>query len=117
MSYFRVKLRPTDKLFSAYIRRKGKCEICGRSDIKLEAAHYFGRRKENTRFDGRNTHVLCWTCHKKSHEDKSYYKNWLIKKYGQNWFNKLELDSNVYKKRDDLADKLIIKEIIKRGDF
>jgi hypothetical protein len=106
---FKVKIRPTDTVFSKYIRRNGKCEICGRSDIKLEAAHYFGRRKENTRFDERNVHCLCFTCHKKSHEDKSYYKDWMIKKYGKAGLDNLELDSNTYKKRDDKLDMIILK--------
>jgi len=113
MSFFKAKFRPTDTLWSKYIRRVGKCEICGRSDIKLENAHYFSRGKENTRFDERNCHCLCFTCHQKSHSDKDYYKNWLLEKYGQEWLDKLELDSNTYKKRDDKADKIIIKELLK----
>jgi len=113
MGYYKIKLRKTDKLFSQYIRRIGKCEICGRSDIKLEAAHYFSRGKEATRFDVRNVKCLCFTCHKRSHEEKDYYKNWLIDKYGQAWLDKLELDSNCYKKRDDALDEIVIKAMIK----
>lgn len=117
MRYWKVKFRSTDTMYSKYIRRGGVCEICGRSDIKLEAAHYFTRGKENTRFDDRNVHCLCFTCHKKSHEDKSYYKDWLIGKYGQKWFDKLELDSNTYKKQDDITDKMILKELLKKYEI
>lgn len=112
MGYFKVKIRSTDTLWSKYIRRNGKCEICGRSDIKLECAHYFSRGKENTRFDERNCHCLCFTCHKKSHEDKSYYKDWLINKLGKKGFEQLELDSNTYKKQDDCSDKIIIEKLL-----
>ena len=100
-----MKIRPADTLFSKWVRRNGKCEICGRSDIKLEAAHYFGRRKESVRFDERNVHCLCWTCHKKSHEDLNYYKDWLINELGQDGFDRLEYDSN---QRGDKDDQLVI---------
>jgi len=112
MGYYPIRLRKTDTLFSKYIRRGGKCEICGRADIKLEAAHYFGRGKENTRFDERNTHCLCWNCHKRSHEDKSYYRDWLIDKLGQKEFDLLEFDSNQRKKRDDVMDLIVVKALL-----
>lgn len=112
MGYWKVKIRPTDRNYSRYVRRGGKCDICGRSDIKLEAAHYFGRGKESTRFTRMNVNCLCFTCHKKSHEDKSYYKNWMIEKYGLKAFENLELESNLYKKRDDQMDKIMIKELL-----
>jgi len=112
-----MKQRATDIMFSKYIRRGGKCEICGRTDIKLEAAHYFGRAKESTRFDERNVHCLCFTCHKKSHEDKSYYKNWMIATYGQDGLDLLELHSNQYKGRDDILDKIMIKQLLKNENL
>lgn len=112
MGYYRVKIRSTDRNFSRYIRRKGKCEICGRGDIKLEAAHYFGRGKENTRFDSDNVHCLCFNCHRKSHEDKDYYKDWMIEQYTRKGLDNLELESNQYKKRDDAMDKLYIKALL-----
>jgi hypothetical protein len=112
MGYYRVAIRSTDRNFSRYIRRRGACEICGRTDLKLENAHYFGRGREATRFDDKNCHCLCFTCHKKSHEDKDYYKNWMIEKYGQNGLDRLELESNQRKDRDDVMDKIYIKALL-----
>ena len=115
MGYYPVKIRSVDRKFSSYIRRGGKCEICGRSDIKLECAHYFSRSKESVRFDERNCHCLCYNCHKKSHENKSYYKDWLLEKYGQKWLDKLEIDSNAYCKKDDELIKIFLKSLEKNA--
>jgi hypothetical protein len=113
MGNYPVQRRRADILFSKYIRRGGKCEICGRSDIRLEAAHYFGRVKESTRFDERNVHCLCYTCHKKSHEGDPCYKNFMLEKYGQDGLDKLELQSNLYQKRDDILTLLYCKQLVK----
>jgi hypothetical protein len=112
VGHYPVKTRAVDRNYSRYIRRRGACEICGRTDIKLEAAHYFSRGKEAVRFDERNVHCLCYVCHKTSHEDKNYYKDWMIKKYGQTKFNILEFESNGYCKKDDKLNKIIIKELL-----
>ena len=111
---FKTTIRSTDRLFSQWIRRGGKCEICGRTDIKLEAAHYFSRRKESVRFDERNVHCLCFNCHQRSHSDKKIYTDFMIKKYGQDGLDRLELDSNLYKKRDDKMDLIILKQLSSR---
>ena len=113
MGYYKVKFRAADKNFSRYIRRREACEICGRMDIKLEASHYFGRAKESTRFDPRNVKCLCFTCHKKTHENKRYFTDFMLKELGQDGLDKLELDSNSYQKRDDKLNKIIISELLK----
>lgn len=111
---WKIKIRPVDTLYSKYVRRNGVCEICGRSDIKLEAAHYFSRGKEATRFDDRNVHCICFTCHRESHEGKPVYKNFMISEYGQDGLDKLEYDSNQYCKKDDIMTMIVIKEKIRR---
>jgi|ERR1035437_1678603 hypothetical protein len=115
MGRFKLKLRKSDTLFSRYIRRGGKCEICGRSDIKLEAAHYFSRGKESTRFDERNVHCLDYTCHRKSHEGDTCYKDFMLSKYGQDGLDRLEFLSNQYQKRDDVMSLLYCQALLKES--
>lgn len=121
MSRFKVKLRYTDRRYSDYIRiRDGWiCQRCGRdfSEKKgsLENSHYWGRWHENTRFDNENCIALCKYCHDlwghgEGHED---YTAHMIKLLGQDGFDKLRLKSNIFKKQDDKADLIIIKEMLK----
>jgi len=121
MSFFKTKPRKTDRLFSQYIRGKVdyRCEYCGKdcSEKKqgIHASHYFGRRKESVRFDTRNVHAFCFSCHDKlGHgEDRDKYKEFMISKLGEQGFAKLLIDSNTTKKRDDVLDELYIRELLK----
>jgi len=53
----KIKIRKADSLFSNYIRRRAdwKCEACGKDYLTnkqgLHCSHYWGRGRENTRFD------------------------------------------------------------------
>ena len=126
MSYHDIKLRPSDKLFSQYIRgcAKWKCEKCGRKCkvdgqtlYRLEASHYYSRRSEATRFDPDNVHALCFTCHQRmgghTREEKSEYDEWMKEKLGKKGFILLKVRNNTYKKRDDKMDLITIKQLIK----
>ena len=114
MSWYKIKIRKTDKDYSKYIRTKAnwKCEICSRNDIKLECSHWIGRRKEATRFHDMNCHCICFNCHKEEHEGKKTYTNWMLKKYGQKELDKLELLSNSYCKKDDKMQNQINKFLL-----
>ncbi len=120
MSFFKTKPRKTDKLFSTYIRTKSdwKCEYCGKDCSEkrqgLHASHYYGRRKESTRHDERNVSAFCFNCHQNlGHgKDRDKYKEFMIKKLGQDGFDKLLIDSNTTKKRDDVMDELYIKKLL-----
>jgi len=93
-------------------------KYCGENNslYKLENSHYWGRGHENTRFDDRNCHSFCFTCHNKyGHGEKRIeYKEWLIKRLGQDGYDRLQIDANAYKKRDDAMDLIIIKEKLRK---
>ena len=120
MGWYKIKIRKTDKDYSKYIRTKAnwKCEICGRDysfdHSKLENAHYFTRNRETTRFDDRNCHALCKSCHRKAHEDKRYYEAFMIKKYGKREFDRLAILSNQVGKKDDKMQEIINKSLINK---
>jgi len=126
MSYFKVKLRPVDTLFSNYIRAKAKwkCEKCGRLCkingewvYKLEASHYHGRRKESTRFDPMNVHSLCFSCHKRmggyTNSQNGEYDLWMKELLGEKEYKLLLLRANQSGKKDDVMNKIYIKELLK----
>ena len=63
MNWHTVKLDAADKLFSKLVRqRDGVCLYpgCIKKD-NLQCSHYWGRRKESTRFDFDNADTLCAT--------------------------------------------------------
>ena len=114
----RIKLRPTDTLYSKYIRKKNNfiCERCFRFFLEgkgLEVSHFHGRRKESVRFDDENVDCLCKGCHRIFHESPSAYVAWKIKKLGQKKFDLLNVRAELYKGRDDKLDMIIIKKVFK----
>lgn len=124
--YYPIKLRPTDTLYSKYIRTKAnwRCEYCGRvcqidgqNIYRLEASHYHGRRKESVRFDDRNVHALCFTCHKElggyTRDETGKYDLWMKEKLGEKRYKLLLLRANQTGKKDDVITKLIINQKIK----
>ena len=124
-----MKLRKTDVMFSKYIRARDKwrCIACdlekegGSKDYSvnsqgLECSHYWGRDRENTRFDPENCIALCTYHHKFAwgHGDgRDRYKAYMIKKLGDEVFDLLAVRAHTYKKRDDKLDEIIIRELIK----
>ena len=75
-----------------------KCEVCGKDSnndhSKLECGHYYGRRKESTRFDLENCLSLCKNCHWKFHENKQLHTDFMIKKLGKKRFDMLTIRAN-----------------------
>ena len=118
----KTKLRPADKEFSQYIRRRdGECVFkikCngGLRDEEylktLTCSHFKGRRKESTRFDPENCDTACRKCHLYLEEHKEEYEAWKLSQLGER-FNLLILRSNQKGHKDDLITRLYIKELMK----
>lgn len=95
-----IRYDALDQLFGKYIRlRDGKCQYCGRSDRRLEAAHMFGRGKHSTRFDPENVYAMCGgphesVCHRWLDLHTTEKLAWLRKRLGDARFEALELKSN-----------------------
>lgn len=113
---FGIKLRPSDKLFSQYIRLRDRyCMRCGSPvqfndkgmPVSHEASHFQGRRKEATRFDPENVDTMCFTCHQFLGENPYEHVAWQVKKKGQAAVDAIVLRSNGYKKRDDKMEVII----------
>jgi len=118
----KIKIDSTDTLFSNYIRlRDGYiCQRCGTYYPEgkrggLHCSHYFGRARENTRFDPENCDALCFGCHQIwGSEDKEGYREFKIKQLGLNGFNKLQVRSFAFRKRNlRMFEKKRIRILIK----
>jgi len=122
MSFFKVKLRKTDRLFTRIVRIifKNTCQRCGKeyhgSLSNLGVSHYYGRARENTRFLLDNVTLLCnLPCHQfwGHGEGRDDYKAYMIKRLGQDGFDRLTLAANLYCKRDDAAVEMVLKAWLK----
>ena len=121
MSFFKVKLRKTDRLWTKHIRTRDKytCQKCEKtypteSCRNLGVSHYWGRGRENTRFDEDNCIALCTLpCHQNwGGEGRQEYTDFMKQRLGEKGFADLELRAHMRKKRDDITDELYIKELL-----
>ena len=119
MSFGKVKIRASDRLFSLYIRTRDNwtCQRCGAYHAPptkaLHCSHFKGRVKESTRFDPENCDALCYGCHQHftSYPDEHYA--WQVKRKGQAAVDALVLRANGYKKRDDKMEAIIWRAALK----
>lgn len=119
----KIKLRKSDRLFTQIQRfRFGyRCQKCGKqygelgSLRNLGVSHYYGRSRENTRYDNDNVALLCnLPCHRKwGGEERGDYTEYMINRLGQEGFEKLTKRANTYKKRNDAETEEILSEKIK----
>ena len=121
----KLKLRKADRLYtqSTRFRFDYTCQKCGRkyneydkgSLRNLGVSHYYGRSRENTRFDDDNVTLLCnLPCHRKwEGEERGDYTEYMINRLGQKGFEELTKRANTYKKRNDAETEGILKERIK----
>ena len=119
----KIKLRKSDRLFTQLQRFRFNytCQKCGReyseheSLYNLGVSHYYGRSRENTRFDNDNVTLLCnLPCHHKwGGEERGNYTEYMIERLGQRGFEELTKRANTYKKRNDAKTEEILKERIK----
>ncbi len=111
-----IRLDPADTAFSQWIRlRDMKCMRC-HSQVELNGkglpvthqnSHYFGRGKESTRFEPNNCDTLCYGCHIIwGSRDREAYREFKIKQLGQDGYDKLLLQSNMYCKKNRDMEKI-----------
>lgn len=117
MSFGKISIRKSDKLFRQYLLklRNYTCEATGQKfpDGKgLVVSHFYGRRHENTRYSEINCDLVSIATHNRWHERPAEYTEWKLKKLGRKEFDKLKLEANIYKKRDDKLVELYFKKLL-----
>src|SRR5512135_3464896 len=85
-----------DRLWKEAIRLKAgnKCEVCGKSDGRLQAHHIFTREIYHLRHFMSNGVLLCFTHHtgspqESAHQNPDNFRDWLIKQNGETWYQHL----------------------------
>ena len=102
----RIKIDKADKLFSIYIRTKANwtCQRCGKKYPEgsrgLHNSHFWGRGRENTRYDEINCDAICFGCHQYFGANPAEYAEWKKKRLGEKKYDKLMLRAHTYCKKD-----------------
>ena len=93
--------KKADQVFSLYIRKKYEkdgfvcCITCLRSFPRgsTKGGHYLRRAIQATRYNERNVHPQCLMCNVFKHGELPKYALFLIKTYGPNILEELEIES------------------------
>ena len=72
--------------------KEERCYVC--SQPPVDPAHIFVRNRLPTRWDKRNVHALCRSCHSASHNGGNGYDDKYIEREGQDAYDQLRLESN-----------------------
>ncbi len=111
-----MKLDPLDILFSRWIRRGKKCEMCGRTDKQLHCAHYIGRRYRAVRWELDNAACLCVSCHWEVDEFSAIKESFFRKKIGSDRMEELQIQARSFIKPNKELIKKELKSRLKELD-
>ena len=102
MTERKAMIKTLDKLVSQIVRKRGRCEMCSRTDT-LQAAHIFSRRNFNVRFDLENLLCLCYRCHFHiAHKEPVRFVSFVKEKLGEVKFKQLQIRADTSAKGQDL---------------
>lgn len=115
----KANIKKLDKVFSMYIRKRDskmfggeafRCISCNgiKPFDQSDCGHYYGRKIMNLRYDEKNCNAQCRHCNRFNEGFRQGYAQGLIRKYGQNILNELEVKSIQMRKWEDFE----IKELI-----
>lgn len=105
-----------DTIFSALIRSKGYCEMCGSRSNQLQCGHVITRANKTLRWDILNALCLCSYCHRfKWHDNPLVASHWFEEKYPERHSYLLIAKDVVVDRTDE--DYRKIKEAILNKDF
>ncbi len=103
----RIKTDPADVAFSAYIRAKyPRCQVCGKPSTQVH--HFKGRRFQSVRFSEDNAWAVCFTCHRKFHEDADFAVTMQKKRLGSEYdafiFNATRVQKRIAAEKKAIAE-------------
>lgn len=119
--WYKVTIRPADKLFSQYIRKRDQmlCQYnfrCLRGTVGNQTSHWQKRRKESVRFDIKNGDWCCSKCHFFVENDPQGQKTldaWKLNQLGEREYKNLLVRANQIGKKDDAMNIIILKQLLK----
>lgn len=103
----KIKIDPLDSMFSKLIRKQRPvCEVCHRRSSS-QVHHFKSRRYNSVRFSYDNIWAVCFTCHRKFHEDPNWGVEMMKKRLGNEYEKFCLMASYICRRRD--FDKKLIK--------
>lgn len=111
----KTNIKKLDKAWSEAIRKRGRCEVCGKT-TRLNAHHFYSRSIRIVRWDMDNGFCLCVGCHVFSskfsaHKTPAEFVEWAIEKRGQEWYDDLKERKNSLHKLKDFDVEQILLDI------
>jgi len=90
--YFSLMIRARDEINGYFT-----CPTCGQIKPidQADAGHYISRVKKAVKFDEMNVHAQCRHCNRMQEGNHFLYRKWLIKKYGIEAVEALELRAQI----------------------
>lgn len=86
-----TRKKELDRLWSIIVRtRDGHCTFCGRTEGKLDANHIMSRRHMATRWNVDNGNSLCFTCHRRFHDDPPWGVAQVLEMIGRDKYDELQ---------------------------
>lgn len=120
---FKIRIRPTDALFSKIIKERDNytCQVphCQkrypRGSRGIHNSHFWGRGHEASRFSMENCISLCFYHHNLwGHGDeRPQYEAFMKKRLGEDGFKRLDILAHSYQKRDDKIMLLYLEKLSK----
>ena len=111
-------IRKLDRIFSEYIRLRDAdsngfihCCTCGKIVYwkRSDCGHYNNRRHLYTRWDEQNCSAQCRNCNRFEEGNKDRFKEYLLKKYGQQVVDLLAVRRTIFRKYHRFELELMIK--------
>jgi len=96
----KTEIKKADKEWSLQVRKRGKCELCGKSGemCQLHPHHYVGRKNRATRWYLPNGICLCASHHtmgiRSAHQDPEWFRGEILKVRGKDWLKDIVNQSN-----------------------
>lgn len=121
MSWFKIKIRQADKLYSQVVRTRDRmlCRYnfkCPLGTMGSQVSHWQKRRKESVRCDLRNGDWVCTRCHYFVENDPNGQKvldAFKLKQLGEREYKAVLVQANQTFHKDDNMNILILKQILK----
>lgn len=102
-----------DTLWSKLVKDRACniCEKCFSQAKRLNSHHVISRRYIGIRYNLNNGISLCVGCHAYAHHNSIRFGDWILKKRGGDWFNRLEYKKSVIK-----VDLKMVEIALKEAD-
>ena len=108
----KIKVDGIDVIFSKYIRAKHPlCQVCGTRN-STQIHHYMGRRFQSVRFSEENAWSVCFSCHRKFHENPEWAATMQKKRLGKGYDAFIVRANMVVRRRD--VDRELLKMYFKQ---